>query len=197
MKNAIIAGGIIATLFVGGCTAHNANQGTKKTGVNNPTDVSYNPNMNPNRNYDGNYDGNYYDGNYNVNYNGNNGNYNRNYNVGNNSNNNIREGNYLAIEVDKLPEVNNSSVMVMGNSAYVAAELSDLGGRERANIVERRIADRVRTVDSGIANVYVSSNPDFIDRMRGYSNNVRNGHPISGFANEFGETVRRVFPSAR
>lgn len=197
MKNAIIAGGIIATLFVGGCTAHNANQGTKKTGVNNPTDVSYNPNMNPNRNYDGNYDGNYYDGNYNVNYNGNNGNYNRNYNVRNNSNNNIREGNYLAIEVDKLPEVNNSSVMVMGNSAYVAAELSDLGGREGANIVERRIADRVRRVDSGIANVYVSSNPDFINRMRGYSNNVRNGQPISGFANEFGETVRRVFPSAR
>ncbi|KMY51725.1 YhcN/YlaJ family sporulation lipoprotein [Peribacillus loiseleuriae] len=187
MKNAIIAGGIIATLFVGGCTAHNANQGTKKTGVNNPTDVSYNPTMNPNGNYDGNY---------NVNYNQNNGNYNRSYNVRNNSNNNIREGNYLAIEVDKLPEVNSSSVMVMGNSAYVAAELSDLGGRERANIIEKRIADKVRSVDSGIANVYVSSNPDFIDRMRGYSNNVRNGHPIAGFANEFSETVKRVFPSA-
>ncbi|WP_051405112.1 YhcN/YlaJ family sporulation lipoprotein [Bacillus cihuensis] len=192
MKNAIIAGGIIATLFVGGCTANNANQGTKKQGVDNPTNVSYNPNMNPNRNYDGNYDGNY-----NVNYNENNGNYNRNYNVRNNTNNNnIREGNDLAMEVNKLREVNSSSVMVMGNSAYVAAELSDKGSNELARNVEEKIADKVRAADPSIENVYVSSNPDFIDRMQGYSNDVRNGHPISGFANEFTETVKRVFPSA-
>lgn len=183
MKNVIIAGGIIATLFVGGCTANNTNQGSEKMGVNrptdvnNPTDVNYDRTMLPNeaRNVRNN-----------VNYNTRNVTY----------NNDIREGNNLSAEVDKLKEVKHSTVMVMGNSAYVAADLSDKGSNEPAKNVEEKIADKVRAVDGTIENVYVSSNPDFIDRMQGYSTDVRNGHPIAGFADEFTETVKRVFPSA-
>ncbi|MBT2653668.1 YhcN/YlaJ family sporulation lipoprotein [Bacillus sp. ISL-18] len=41
-----------------------------------------------------------------------------------------------------------------------------------------------------IDNVYVSENPDFYDRMTTYASDIRNGRPISGFFNEFTETIR-------
>ncbi|MEH7014692.1 YhcN/YlaJ family sporulation lipoprotein, partial [Neobacillus niacini] len=48
-----------------------------------------------------------------------------------------------------------------------------------------------------IQNVYVSSNPDFVERMKDYGRRIKQGDPIEGFFDEFNETVRRVFPNPR
>nr|WP_268869256.1 YhcN/YlaJ family sporulation lipoprotein [Heyndrickxia coagulans] len=43
--------------------------------------------------------------------------------------------------------------------------------------------------------VYISENPDFFDQMSDYVNDIRNGRPISGFFNQFNDTIQRVFPN--
>lgn len=61
--------------------------------------------------------------------------------------------------------------------------------------VKRKIAAEVHKVDRNIKNVYVSANPDFVDRADYYAREFRAGHPLKGFANEFRIMVERIFPA--
>lgn len=102
----------------------------------------------------------------------------------------------IADEVTKLDEVDRAYVFVTNNNAYVAVKLNN--NRDDLNQkVEKKIADQTRKVKKGLDNVFVSANPDFVDRMRGYRDDFQNGHPISGFFDEFTETVERIFPTSR
>jgi len=60
-----------------------------------------------------------------------------------------------------------------------------------------KIADQVRNADPDINDVFVSVNPDFVERMDGYANDIRSGRPVRGMLDEFTETVQRVFPTNR
>ncbi|MNB71651.1 Lipoprotein YhcN precursor [compost metagenome] len=58
-----------------------------------------------------------------------------------------------------------------------------------------KISVEVKRSAPHIDNVYVSANPDFVDRIGGFADQVRAGHPIAGFANEFSTLVERIFPT--
>lgn len=60
--------------------------------------------------------------------------------------------------------------------------------------LKTRIASTVKQMVPQADNVYVSANPDFVDRMTAYMNDVRLGHPIQGFIVEFNAMVDRIFP---
>ncbi|KAI7260782.1 hypothetical protein KC345_g9978 [Hortaea werneckii] len=58
-----------------------------------------------------------------------------------------------------------------------------------------KIAAVVKKADPNIENVYVSANPDFVERANYYADEFRAGHPLKGFANEFRTMVERIFPT--
>lgn len=58
-----------------------------------------------------------------------------------------------------------------------------------------KIAAVVKKADPSIDNVYVSANPDFVERADYYAEEFRAGHPLKGFANEFRTMVERIFPT--
>ncbi|MDQ0219699.1 YhcN/YlaJ family sporulation lipoprotein [Peribacillus cavernae] len=97
--------------------------------------------------------------------------------------------------VEDIKNVKRATVITTDNNAYVAATLDE--GTKLTKGLEDKIANAVRKGDNSVDRVYVSTNPDFIDRMDGYANDIQNGNPVRGLADEFGETVRRVFPDAR
>ena len=109
-----------------------------------------------------------------------------------------------ADKVAELDEVDNATVIITDNNAYVAVVMHD--GAEDTNNpdgedalskdLEDKIAEKVREVKSDVNNVYVSLNPDFVDRMRDYGTRISEGEPIEGFFDEFGEAIRNVFPDA-
>lgn len=72
---------------------------------------------------------------------------------------------------------------VGGNDDNITQEVKDM------------ISDKIKKSDSTITNVYVSANPEFVDRVGGYVSDVSNGHPISGIADEFQTLVNRIFPT--
>ena len=103
----------------------------------------------------------------------------------------------IANRVAGMKEVKSANVLLTDHTAYVAAVLNnDEGGRVSTRI-ENKIADTVRSVDKSVDNVYVSTNPDFVDRVNQYANDVGNGRPVQGFGQQFGELVNRLFPNAR
>lgn len=185
-----IFAGLISVVLVGCGTANNNDRFTSDD--NRPLGVRYDPtdnrddadNMNDGIGVNDNRNG--------VNDNGNNGLD----NAGDN-NRNIDLADDVADKVTDLREVDDASVLVTNRNAYVAVKLSDQGNREMNDDLQKKIARKVRDTKHDFDNVYISENPDFYDRMRGYGNDIRNGRPIGGFFDEFTETVQRVFPNAR
>jgi YhcN/YlaJ family sporulation lipoprotein len=111
--------------------------------------------------------------------------------------NGMRVSEEISNRVEALKEVGNANVIVTENNAYVGAVLKDGGEKDISNDLKERVADAVREADPSVDQVYVSANPDFVQRMDGYANDIENGKPVEGFAEEFRELVTRIFPSPR
>lgn len=186
----IIGAGLVSLMLVG-CGTNNDND-RFTSDDNRPLGVRYNPQDNRDGVYNNMNDG------LGVNNNGNNGagNNNRN-NANNNNDQNIDVADDIADRIARLDEVERAYVLVTNRNAYVAVRLTDRSNNNLTRSMERKIAREARKANKQIDNVYVSENPDFYDRMRGYRNDINNGRPVSGFFDEFTETVRRVFPKAR
>ncbi|WP_431800342.1 YhcN/YlaJ family sporulation lipoprotein [Halobacillus andaensis] len=92
--------------------------------------------------------------------------------------------------------IENAYVLKTRENAYVAAEMDnqDGGTDEVSDEVEKQITDIVKNTDQNIDNVYVSTNPDFVDLTNNYVNDAEEGEPVEGFFREFGEMVDRIFP---
>ncbi|MFC7062700.1 YhcN/YlaJ family sporulation lipoprotein [Halobacillus seohaensis] len=97
-----------------------------------------------------------------------------------------------------VKNVENAYVLKTRNNAYVAAELNNQNGdaEDVSGEVEDQITKIVKDTDQDIDNVYISTNPDFVDLTNNYVNDVDEGEPVQGFFREFGEMVDRVFPDA-
>ncbi|KXI32719.1 MULTISPECIES: YhcN/YlaJ family sporulation lipoprotein [Bacillus] len=99
--------------------------------------------------------------------------------------------------VANMSEVKTANVFVTGKNAFVAVVLEGNKSGDVTDDLKKKISDKVKSTDQQIDNVYVSANPDFVDRMQGYGKRIKSGEPISGFFDEFTETVRRVFPESK
>jgi YhcN/YlaJ family sporulation lipoprotein len=129
---------------------------------------------------------------------------NTNYNMTNRNNNQINQNNTriavaddAAKKIVDLREVDQANVLVTDNNAYVAAKLEVNAGNKLERNVEKKISDLVKSTDRNIDNVYVSVNPDFYTRTTSYANDIRNGHPVAGFSDEFNTLIQRIFPTRR
>ncbi|KAF1680404.1 MULTISPECIES: YhcN/YlaJ family sporulation lipoprotein [Bacillus] len=123
-------------------------------------------------------------------------------NMNDNVNNNHDNDRKLAVadkaadKVTDLKEVKHANVIVAGQQAYVAVVLTNGNKGAVENDLKKKVAKKVRSTDKNIDNVYVSANPDFVERMQGYGKRIQNGDPIAGLFDEFTQTVQRVFPNA-
>lgn len=118
----------------------------------------------------------------------------RNQNNQNNVDNRIAVADKAAEKITKVKGVRQANVLVTRRNAYVAAAL-DSG--QMTQQIEDQIARQVRAVDPNIQNVFVSTNPEFTDRVNGYVTDVQQGRPVAGFVEQFNEMVERIFPNAR
>ncbi|WEZ04179.1 YhcN/YlaJ family sporulation lipoprotein [Bacillus subtilis] len=119
-------------------------------------------------------------------------------NPANDDNNNDRKlevAEEAADKVTDLKEVKHADIIVAGNQAYVAVVLTNGNKGAVENNLKKKIAKKVRSTDKNIDNVYVSANPDFVERMQEYGKRIQKGDPIAGLFDEFIQVVQRVFPN--
>lgn len=112
-----------------------------------------------------------------------------------NADNRIQVAQRAADLITRVPGVRQANVLVTQRNAYVAALLDN--NRRLTREVEDRIAQQVRKADPNVQNVYVSTNPEFVDRINAYVIDVQQGRPVAGFVEQFNEMVQRIFPNAR
>ncbi|MGE7763873.1 YhcN/YlaJ family sporulation lipoprotein [Peribacillus sp. NPDC096540] len=118
-------------------------------------------------------------------------------NVNDNGTNDLRVSEDISNRVEALKEVKNAWVIVTDHHAYVGAVLNDGEDKDLTNELKDRIADTVRGADSSVEKVYVSTNPDFVQRMNDYVTDINNGKPVKGLVDDFRDLVTRIFPSPK
>ena len=101
-----------------------------------------------------------------------------------------------ADRITRITGVKQANVLVTRHNAYVAAVVN-VPSNQMTKSLEDQIAKEVRITDSTIQNVYVSTNPEFFDRVNQYVEQVRQGRPVTGFFDELSQMIQRVFPVAR
>jgi YhcN/YlaJ family sporulation lipoprotein len=100
-----------------------------------------------------------------------------------------------ADRIARLKGVKSANVLVTNRNAYVAAVVNT-PKNQISNVLKDQIAREVRTTDRSIQNVYVSTNPEFVDRVRVYVDDIRRGRPVTGFFDELNKIIQRIFPAA-
>lgn len=118
----------------------------------------------------------------------------------------------------EVDEIDRAYVLTLDDNAYVAVQLDtndanvenkNTGnntanntnnvdkGDELTDEVKSRIKEVVQSVDNDIDNVYVSTNPDFLNLTQNYAEDVEKGEPVEGFFDQFGNMIERLFPQNR
>lgn len=100
----------------------------------------------------------------------------------------------IAQKVANLKEVNNCSVLLSGNTAIVGVDMKNNIQGKMTTDLKQKIERIVKNVDGSIKNVSVTADPDLYTRISNMAKDIRDGRPISGFANEFQEILRRITP---
>lgn len=120
--------------------------------------------------------------------------------------------------IEQMQGVRDATVVLSGNTAYVGIDLdnnttNNVNYENTANNTETRntnttnntnagnntdiknsVAQKIRASNTNINTVYVSTETDFMDRLRNVGTGVKGGRPISGFTTELRDMVRRINP---
>ncbi|TYS52118.1 YhcN/YlaJ family sporulation lipoprotein [Bacillus infantis] len=110
---------------------------------------------------------------------------------------NLRNSEDAQQKVEAMKEVDKAVVITAGSKAYAAVNLANGENGDVNDEMKKKVSDQVQAADQNINEVFVSSNPDFMERMRGYRDDIQNGKPVRGLFDQFSETVQRIFPESR
>lgn len=101
----------------------------------------------------------------------------------------------VAKKVQDLKEVNSATVIISGRTALVGVNIkNNIEGKLTTNL-KNKIEKIVKNTDASITNVSVTADADLYKRISNMANDIRIGKPVSGFAKEFQEILRRITPN--
>ncbi|MBT2644919.1 YhcN/YlaJ family sporulation lipoprotein [Bacillus sp. ISL-41] len=100
-------------------------------------------------------------------------------------------------QVEMLNGVQNATVITVQRKAYVAIVLENGDTKAIPGDLENKISQQIKIADESIADVYVSSNADFVVDMTDYREQLQTGRPIVGLTDDFNATIERIFPGNR
>ncbi|MDC3417687.1 YhcN/YlaJ family sporulation lipoprotein [Aquibacillus salsiterrae] len=121
----------------------------------------------------------------------------------NNDQNNFEVADRVAERItNEMNEIERVYVFTTDNNAYVAAEIDNQTNNRTTNgdvsdSLKRNISRVVKSVEKDIDNVYVSTNPDFVNLSNNYARDAQRGEPVEGFFDQMGEMIDRIFPDAK
>lgn len=92
-----------------------------------------------------------------------------------------------------IPQVEDAKCVIMGKTAIVGITVEPNLDRSRVNIIKYSVAEAFRKDPEGI-NAFVTADMALGERIRHVRDDIRNGRPFSGFAQELGDIIGRVAP---
>lgn len=91
--------------------------------------------------------------------------------------------------------VKDATVVISGNTAYVGLVLDKSANITNDTDIKNNVAQKIRLSNTGINTVYVSTETNFMQRLRNVGNGINGGRPIEGFTTELKDMIRRITPT--
>jgi YhcN/YlaJ family sporulation lipoprotein len=93
----------------------------------------------------------------------------------------------------RIPRVRKARCVVFGNTAVVGIDVDPHLDRSHIGTVKYSVAEALRKDPYG-AHAVVTADMDLNQRLRNIRDDIINGRPISGFANQMSEIIGRIMP---
>ncbi len=110
-------------------------------------------------------------------------------------NNNAEKAKDIADQIEKLANIDRASVLISGNTAIVGVDMENNVEGQITRNLKQRIENIVKKADNDIKNVSITADPDLFTRISNMAEDITNGRPITGFAEQFEEILRRITPT--
>ena len=101
----------------------------------------------------------------------------------------------IARKVADLNEVDKASCLITGNTAIVAVDMKNNIRGQMTTKLKQKIETKVKNTDNRIKNVAITADPDLSTRIKTMATDMENGKPITGFADEIKEMLRKITPN--
>ncbi|UJF36298.1 YhcN/YlaJ family sporulation lipoprotein [Paenibacillus hexagrammi] len=92
-----------------------------------------------------------------------------------------------------IPQVESAHCVVFGNTAVVGINLKKDMDRSRVGTVKYSVAEALRKDPYGV-NAIVTADMDLDQRLRNIRQNIRDGKPVTGFAEQMADIMGRIMP---
>lgn len=101
--------------------------------------------------------------------------------------------NRLEALAKRIPQVQDAKCVVLGNTAIVGITVDPALERSRVNIIKFSVAEAFRKDPAGI-NAIVTADIGIGERIHEIREDIKNGRPFAGFAQELGDIIGRAIP---
>lgn len=101
---------------------------------------------------------------------------------------------HLATIASDVPNVHDASSLVAGPYAVVAIDIDDMTERERVGTTKYSVTEALQHDPYGRTAVVIAD-ADVMTRLREMGNDLRNGKPVKGIAEELANIVSRYMPT--
>lgn len=102
----------------------------------------------------------------------------------------------IADNLTRMQEIQRATVVISERTALVGVNIAGDARGELTTEIKRMVENEVRRTDRNIENVAVSADADVFTRIQNMGNEIRRGRPLSGFAREIEELIRRIAPTS-
>lgn len=118
------------------------------------------------------------------------------------SNNMSDRATKIAQRVTSLPEINDASVIINGDTAIVGCDVKDSTDNKLTNDMKKKVEAAVKVADKNIKNVSVTSDPNIYTRIqtmtKDMNNNMNNGmnnmkdNSLTNFTKDIEDIMRQI-----
>lgn len=103
----------------------------------------------------------------------------------------------IAQRVMSLPEINNASVLINGDTAIVGCDVKGDTGNKITNALKQKVEAAVKVADRNIQKVSITSDPDINTRIQTMTKDMNNnttmdGNPATNFTKEIEKILRDI-----
>lgn len=92
-----------------------------------------------------------------------------------------------------VPNVKGANCVVVGNTAVIGIDVDGDLERARVGTIKYSVAEALRHDPHGVGAI-VTADMDIAHRLREIRDDMRNGRPLSGLANEMADIIGRIIP---
>lgn len=101
----------------------------------------------------------------------------------------------IAKDINSIDGVEKATVIITGETALIGLNLTNNLNDEQISNIKKSAENKAKTSNNGIKNAAVTASPEIVQRITNLANDIKEGKPISGLADELGNLIKRVTPT--